>query len=213
MRPLIFASASMQKLTVDPEPTPMMPSCVYLSAASATCFFSSSWVIVRGSLFLLHRRHVGTDAFEELSGHADRFAGRRVRVDGLADVGRVGTNLDAERHLADEIAGARADDAGADDAMRLAVEDQLGEALVARVGDCATRGAPGEFRHADRGAGFLRLVLGHADPGDLRIGIVDRSDDARIKVRLLSRRVLGGAMRLLDRLVHEHRISRYVAHG
>src|SRR6185295_3049918 len=177
--PLIVARASMNLKTVEPEPTPMMPSCVYFSAACATCCFSSSWVIVRGPLFLFDWRHVGADAFVELRGHADRLAGRRVGVDSLADVSRVGAHLDAERHLADEIAGAGADDAGADDAVRLLVENQLGETLVAGVGDGAARGAPGEFSHADRGAGFLRLVLGHADPGDLGIGIGDRRDDVR----------------------------------
>ena len=38
-----------------------------------------------------------------------------MRVDGLADVGRVRAHLDRERELADQVAGAGADDAAADD--------------------------------------------------------------------------------------------------
>ena len=44
-----------------------------------------------------------------------RFAQRRVRVDGLADVDRVGAHLDRQRDLADQVAGMGADDAAADD--------------------------------------------------------------------------------------------------
>ncbi len=42
MRPLIVASASMNRLTVEPEPTPITPSCAYFSAACATARFCSS---------------------------------------------------------------------------------------------------------------------------------------------------------------------------
>jgi len=42
MRPLIVASASMKKLTVEPEPTPTtLSSTTYFSAACATAFFNS----------------------------------------------------------------------------------------------------------------------------------------------------------------------------
>ena len=67
-------------------------------------------------------------------------------MDGLADVDRVGAHLDRQRDLADQVAGVRADDAAADDAVRLVVEQQLGEAFVAAVGDGAARGGPREQR-------------------------------------------------------------------
>src|SRR3989442_11932357 len=90
-----------------------------------------------------------------------------MRMDGLADVGRVRSHLDRVRNLADQIAGAGADDAAADDAVRLAVEDQLGEAFIARVGNRPPRGQPREFGDADLHAAVFRLVLGNARPGDL----------------------------------------------
>src|SRR5258705_50518 len=93
---LIFARESMNRLTVEPEPTPTIASSTtYLSASSATAFLSSSWVIASFHLFL--RRHVGAHALEELRRHAHRLAERGMRVNGLADVGRVGAHLDRER--------------------------------------------------------------------------------------------------------------------
>jgi hypothetical protein len=70
-----------------------------------------------------------------------------VRVDGLADVHRVGAHLDGQGHLADHVAGMGADDAAAQDAVAVLgriVEQQLGEAFVAAVGDGAAGGCPGE---------------------------------------------------------------------
>src|SRR5438093_3063344 len=97
-------------------------------------------------LLLLLRRQIGAIAFEDLGRHADRFAERRMRVDGLADVSRLAAHLDREADLADQVAGVGADDAAADDAVGGFVEQQLGEALVAAVGDRSTRRRPGEHR-------------------------------------------------------------------
>jgi hypothetical protein len=136
-----------------------------------------------------------------------------MRMDGLADVGRIRAHLDRQRDLAHQVARPGADDGAAHHAVCLGVEDELGEAFVARIGDGAAGGAPGKLRHADRGARLLRLVLGHADPGDLRVGVGDRRDDARVEMRLLPRRRLGRDMALVHRLVREHRVLRHVADG
>ena len=50
-----------------------------------------------------------------LGRHADGFSKRRVRVDGLANVHRVGAHLDGQGHLADHVARMRADHAAAQD--------------------------------------------------------------------------------------------------
>jgi len=47
--------------------------------------------------------------------HADAFAQRGVRVDGLPDVHGVGTHLDGQRDLADHVARVGADHAAAQD--------------------------------------------------------------------------------------------------
>ena len=74
-----------------------------------------------------------------LGSHADAFAQRRVRVDGLADIHAVGTHFDRQRDLADHVTGMRADDATTHDAMRFGIEQQLGETFVTTVGNGATR--------------------------------------------------------------------------
>ena len=54
----------------------------------------------------------------------------------------------AESDFADQVAGVRTDDAAADDPVRVFIEQQLGEALVAAVRDCAPRRGPREHRLA-----------------------------------------------------------------
>ena len=80
--------------------------------------------------------------------HADGLAQRGVRVDGLADVHGVGAHFDGQGDLADHVARMGADDAAAQDlavavALGAVVEQQLGEAFVAPVGDGAARGRQG----------------------------------------------------------------------
>ena len=87
---------------------------------------------------------VRAGAVGDLRRHADALAQRRMRMDGLADVHLVGAHLDRQRDLADHVAGVGADDAAADDAVGLRVEQQLGEAFVAAVGDRPAGGGPGE---------------------------------------------------------------------
>ena len=50
--------------------------------------------------------------------HADCFTERRVRVNGLANIDCVAAHLDGQTDFADHVAGARADDGAADDAVR-----------------------------------------------------------------------------------------------
>ena len=69
-------------------------------------------------------------------------------------------------------------------AVRRLVEEQLGEALVAAVGDRAARRRPREQALLHLDAARLRLVLGDADPGDLGIGVGDARDHARVERRL-----------------------------
>jgi hypothetical protein len=82
-----------------------------------------------------------------LGRHADALAQRGVRMDGLADVHGVSTHLDGQRNLADHVAGMRADHAAAQNlavavGFRAVVKQQLGDALVAAVGDGAARRRP-----------------------------------------------------------------------
>src|SRR5437763_469189 len=96
----------------------------------------------------------------QLCRHSDRFARGRMRMDGLADIDRVRAHFDRERNLADEIARPGTDDGAPDQAVRLLGEDQLAEALVATVGDGASRGCPGKFGNPELDSLFFRFLLG-----------------------------------------------------
>ena len=128
-------------------------------------------LLCNSALFALGR-HVGATAVGNFRRHANAFAQRGVRVDGLADVHRVGAHFDGQSDLANHVACMGAHDAAAQNlavAMGLGrvVEQQLGVALVAAVGDGAARGGPGEQALLDLDALGLGLVFGQADPGDL----------------------------------------------
>src|SRR5579871_6014229 len=109
-----------------------------------------------------------------------------MRMDGEADVRRVGTHLDREPHLRDELAGIGADDARAYHAMRALVEQQLGESLVAIEGERAAARGPGKCTLAELEPAGFRLRLGDSDPRDLRVGVGNGRDRARIEGRLVS---------------------------
>ena len=176
------------------------------SAASAT---RSLQLVLRHFVFACVRRQVGAHAFEELGGHADRLAGGRMRVDGLADVGRVGAHLDGERELADQVAGAGADDAARRrcDASRLSkmslVNPSSRALAIARPDAAQGNLATPIFAPLFFASSSVRPT--QAISG---IGVGDRRDDARIEVRLLARRRLGGDVAFVHRLVREHRVAR-----
>ncbi len=78
-----------------------------------------------------------------LGRHADAFTQRRVRMDGFANVYRVCAHLYSQSHFANQVACIGADDAAAQNlAMAMGfgavVEQQLGQALGAAVGDDGT---------------------------------------------------------------------------
>ena len=79
---------------------------------------------------------------------------------GLADIDGVGAHFDGERNLADEIARSSSDDGSADEALRLLRKDQLAEALVAAVGDGASRSCPGKFGNPEFDSLVFRFLLG-----------------------------------------------------
>src|SRR5690606_28947824 len=122
---------------------------------------------------------VGDRALVDLGAQPHRFTEGRMRVDGVADVGRLGAHLDGQGDLGDELAGVDPDDAATHDPVAFGVEQQLGGALGAAQADGAAGGGPGEPGHLDGHALGLCLGLGHPDPGDLGIGVGHRRDHPR----------------------------------
>ena len=112
---LISASSSMKKFAVDPLPTPTYGiRHDVLDRLAGDLLF----LLVLRHAFLRTRRQVGADALERFRGQSDRLAECRMRMNRLADVDRIGAHFHREREFADQVAGMRADDAAADDAMR-----------------------------------------------------------------------------------------------
>src|SRR5208337_3328427 len=101
-------------------------------------------------------------------------------------------HLDRQRRLGDEVAGVGADDAAAEQAVGRLVEQQLGHALVAAERERAPRRRPGEDALAVFDALRLGLVLGHADPGDLGVGVGNRRDYLGVEEAVAARRRLRG---------------------
>src|SRR5690606_28867087 len=113
--------------------------------------------------------------------------------------------------LGDQVAGVRADDAGADQPLRLAVEQQLREPVRAAERQRAPAGGPRERALLVTDAACLRVVLGNADPRDLRVGIRDGRNHSSVEEAFLARRGLGGDLAFVRGLVGEHRRADDVA--
>ncbi len=65
-------------------------------------------------------------------------------MDGKPDVFHVRSHFQRQHCLGDQLAGVHADDAGAQDAARLRIEQYLGHAFFAADGQRAPRCRPGE---------------------------------------------------------------------
>ena len=72
--------------------------------------------------------------------HADALTQRRMGVNGLADVHRIGTHLDGQCHLSNHVTRMRANHAAAQNLamavrLRAVVKQQFGHAFIAAVGN------------------------------------------------------------------------------
>ena len=120
----------------------------------------------------------------DLGGEDDGLRQRRVRVDRERDVLGVRAHLDRVHGLGDQLAGVDADDAGAEHAPRLGLDDELRQPV--RRGPAPARGRTpptGTSPTSYLDAVGLRLRLGQPDPGDLGVGVGDRRDRARVERR------------------------------
>ena len=91
------------------------------------------------------------------------------------------------------------------------VEQQLRESLVAPDRERAPARGPGEHRLFEGHAARPGVRLGEPDPGDLRIRVGDRRNDARVEVALESGGGFRGDLAFVRRLVSEHRLPDDVA--
>src|SRR3974377_1372390 len=95
-------------------------------------------------------------------------------MNGFADVGWLAAHLHRKADFADDIAGRRADNATANQPIRLLIEEELRKALVAPIRDGSAGSSPWKNRLAELDPLRPALVPGLAGPGRLWIGETSR---------------------------------------
>ncbi len=106
--------------------------------------------------------------------HANAFAQRGVRVDGLADIDRIRAHFNRQRNFADHVTGMGADHAAAQDfavavCLGRIIKQQLGYAFVAAIGNGAARGCPREQALFHLDALRFGFGFGQTDPSHFTV--------------------------------------------
>ena len=115
-----------------------------------------------------------------------------MRMDRLSDVGHFTAHLDCQRGLGDELASAGADDADAEHALGVGINEDFSQSLRPTQRDRATTGGPGVNGDFDFAADCLRVLFGESTPGDFRVGKHDGWNRQAIKSDGFAGEHLGG---------------------
>src|SRR5690606_34713613 len=153
---------------------------------------------------------------DRLAGHRhrgflERLRVRRVGVAGVGDVLAGRAELHRLGGLGDHRAGDAGDHPHAEHAVGRGVGDDLHEAVGLVVGLGAAVGEHRELADLDLVAGFLRLLLGEADAGDLGHGVDDARDHRVVDDAGLAGEPFGDGDAFVLGLVREHRAGDHVA--
>mmetsp|Transcript_3347 Transcript_3347/g.13365 ORF Transcript_3347/g.13365 Transcript_3347/m.13365 type:complete len:593 (-) Transcript_3347:180-1958(-) len=151
-----------------------------------------------------------------IRGHAGLLQGlaqRRVRVASAGDVLRGRAILHAQDGFRDHLAGVRADDVHAEDAVGARVRQHLDEAVDGLDGARAAVGREGEGSLVVRDARLLELVLRLAHVGKLGHGVDHAGDGVVVDVASISRQRLDHRDAFLLGLVGQHGAVDDVADG
>src|SRR5690606_17662120 len=144
-------------------------------------------------------------------GVVHRFGQRRVRVADAGEVVGGALELHRQHALVDQFGHVGADQVQAQHAVGLGVREHLHEAGRLghrhRAADRREREAAGLVGNAFG----LELLLGLADPGDLRLGVDDPRDRVEVDVARQAGDQLGHGDAFLEALVRQHRAAHAVA--
>jgi len=94
-----------------------------------------------------------------------------MRMDRQPDIGCIASGLDGQRNLADQVTRVRTNDATAQEAVRLGIEQQLGETLFPSQRERTPIRHPRECTLLVRDVLGFGFCLRQADPGDFRIRV------------------------------------------
>ncbi len=147
-----------------------------------------------------------------------------MSVAGASNILRAGTVLDGEDTLSDHLTGVRTydttpcekntilsrkerltDDVNAKNTVSLSLSQELNLTLSIEVGLRTRVGRERELADLVLDASSLELLLGLADPSDLRVGVHDGGDGVVVDVPVTLADVLDGGNTLFFGLVREHR--------
>ncbi|MND94581.1 hypothetical protein D3C80_868020 [compost metagenome] len=134
-------------------------------------------------------------------------------MDGQRQIFGVGTHLDGQTDLAQQLTTVGTDDGTTDDAVAVLVEDQLGHTVGAIGGDCTAGSSPGEGSNFEVQALLLGFLLGQTDPGHLWLCVGDGRDHFRVEVVLLAGDDFGRHVAFVHTLVSQHRLTDDVTDG
>src|SRR4030095_10692191 len=109
-------------------------------------------------------------ALKRFGGFHQRFGKGRLWRYRIGDVARSGAHLDGEHAFTDQLAGADADDADAEDAPGLPLNDELGQTIGSVQSERSTGSAPGESCDLHPDVFLFGFGLSETAPGDFRIG-------------------------------------------
>lgn len=151
-----------------------------------------------------------------VGGHGSLLEGlgkRGVSVAGSRNVLARGAVLEGQGSLGNHLAGAGADNVGAQQAVRLGVGKDLDEAVRVEVGLGSGVGAEGEGADLVGDVLALEVLLGLADPGDLGVCVHDGRDAAVVDVAVALGNVLDDGNSLLLGLVGKHGAKGHVTNA
>ena len=140
-----------------------------------------------------------------------RFRQGWMRVDGTLQILRAALELHRQRGFGDELARHGSDDVDAQDAVGLAMRQQLDEPARRLERSGAAIGAEGKQAALVGKATGLELLLGLAHPGDLRCGVDHRGNHIVVDVGVATRDAVCDRNALLLALVREHRAAHAIA--
>ena len=134
-----------------------------------------------------------------------------MRMNGHGNVVRQRRHFDGENAFSNHVASAHSDDANAEHAFGLGIDEQLRHAFRAVERSRAARCGPGKFRNFDFTAIFFSLRFGETSPGNFRISEDDGRNRRRFECDFMSGNGFHGGAAFVHGLVRQHRFAGHIA--